>query len=129
MFSARSVTLRNCEKKSIFSDFSTVTANSAVHQNLPQLHFRTVCRDLTHYRTMHVCNRTSKGFRLSHRRIEFTQRFKNKEEMSTRSKKTRRSSSHRNIVIIINKSCNIRCGWLPIWYVVTKRYEGPRVTL
>ena len=44
-----------------------------------------------HHRTMHLCDRTSKGFRLSHRRIESTQRFNNKEEISSRSQNTRRS--------------------------------------
>ena len=42
----------------------------------------------TMYRTIHLCDRTSKGFRLSHRRIESTQRFKSKEEINSRSYKT-----------------------------------------
>ena len=45
-----------------------------------------------HHRTMHLlCDRTSKGLRLSHRRIESTQRFNNKEEISSCSQNTRRS--------------------------------------
>ena len=46
--STRSIILRDSE--SIFSEFSTIIlTNSAVHQNRPQVHFRTVDRHLDHY--------------------------------------------------------------------------------
>ena len=41
---------------------------------------------------MRLCDRTSKGFCLSHRRVESTQRFKNKEEICSHLLENRCSS-------------------------------------
>ena len=48
---------------------------------------------------------TCKGFCLSHRPIDSTQRFKNKEEISSRSYQYRPSSSHRDIVTCVCIKC------------------------
>ena len=47
--------------------------------------FRTVGRHLGHYSSMYLCDRTSKGFCLSHGRIESMQGLKNKAEIRSRS--------------------------------------------